>query len=239
MHKCARTVDGSVWCWGLNVTGQIGDGTTDRRDLPVKVTLPNGSGTFVDISAGGFSTCARAQGGSVWCWGANESGQVGDGTLQNSRPSPVQVTSVDISQVAEVIPAGDHSCALMSNGSLRCWGSNIEGRLGDGTTEQGPKLASVEVAVLGTSVVRSSGVCAIKSDSTLWCWGSNAWGQVGDGMTTNRTSPGEVTRLGSGVVEVSATFLRTCARNKTGASGAGGAVAMVGSAMGPSTASPA
>jgi alpha-tubulin suppressor-like RCC1 family protein len=207
-HKCARKLDGTVWCWGANSAGQLGNGTTDDSALPVQAKLADGRGTFVQISAGGFSTCGRLQGGTLWCWGAVP----GSG----AQPVPVAVTAVDSALVSEVVAEGGHSCARMLDGSLRCWGNNADGELGDGTSAAGPKLSSVEVAELGTAVVRSSGRCAIKNDLTLWCWGLNSSGQVGDGTTELRTSPVRVTALGSGIGEVTRTFFKTCARKLDG-----------------------
>jgi alpha-tubulin suppressor-like RCC1 family protein len=215
-HKCARKTDGTVWCWGANGAGQIGDGTTELRDAPVQVKLADGRATFIQISAGGFSSCARLQGGSVWCWGANGAGQAGNGVLSSNAPTPVQVTAVDSGLVAEIVAEGGHGCARLQSGALRCWGGNTDGELGVGSSDTSPRLTSIEVAALGTTVVRTSGRCAIKDDLTLWCWGLNTSGQVGDGSTALRTGPVQITTLGNNVVEVTRTFLRTCARKSDG-----------------------
>jgi hypothetical protein len=207
-HKCARKVDGSVWCWGANGAGQLGNGAPGDSPLPVQAKLADGRGTFVQISAGGFSTCGRLQGGTLWCWGALATGE--------SARVPVEVTAVDAAQIAEVLVEGGHSCVRTPSGSLRCWGSNADGALGDGTSDPGPKLGAVEVVLLGATVVRSSGRCAIRNDLSLWCWGLNSSGQVGDGTTELRVSPVEVTALGRNVAEVSRTFLKTCARRLDG-----------------------
>jgi alpha-tubulin suppressor-like RCC1 family protein len=135
-HTCARAaVDGSVFCWGANSNGQLGDGSmTMRRPTPMPV--PGLSGV-ADLAAGGFHTCTRTTDGRVWCWGANGTGQVGDGTTTSVRWTPVRVMEPPGGFPARVVSVSaglHHTCALLADQSVYCWGWNNRGQLGDGTT---------------------------------------------------------------------------------------------------------
>ena len=130
-HTCARFVDGSVKCWGLNSYGEIGDGTVDARRSPVTVNL---GATALSVAAGAIHTCAALTGGAVKCWGQNATGQLGDNTT-TLRTSPVSV--VGLGGAAIAVSAGDgFSCALLDDATVKCWGGNNRGQLGDATTTQ-------------------------------------------------------------------------------------------------------
>jgi alpha-tubulin suppressor-like RCC1 family protein len=140
LSTCAVTTGGSVWCWGRNDQGQLGDATTTSRTSPVQVTGSGGVGTLSGVSVLGVGqkhACARTSAGSVWCWGQNNQGQLGD-TTTTDRPSPVQVTDVGgTSHIADALDSGAgvlHSCAVRPGGTVWCWGDNPQGQLGDGTT---------------------------------------------------------------------------------------------------------
>jgi alpha-tubulin suppressor-like RCC1 family protein len=188
-HTCALKSDGTVWCWGGNVLGQLGDGTTSGRATPAAV--PALGSAVVEVSANDQFACARKTDGTLWCWGGNTDGELGNGTLNNAT-TPVQVTALGNS-VAEVSAGDNGGCALKTDGSLWCWGSNFHGNVGDGTTTR--RLSPVPVTTLGNSVVEvSCGVhtCARKTDGTVWCWGFNSNGQLGDGTTTDNSTPVKV-----------------------------------------------
>lgn len=213
-HTCARKTDGTLWCWGSGVAGQLGDGTTLDKLLPVQVTA---LGTDVaEVAAGGFQTCARKTDGTLWCWGDNAYGQLGDGTTVD-RLSPVQVTALG-TDVIQVAVATSHTCARKADSSLWCWGGNASGKLGDGTTVS--KSSPTQVTSLGTTVadiaVGASYTCARKTEGSLWCWGNNSYGQLGDGTTASKSSPVQVTALGPEVAEVALGTSHTCARKNDG-----------------------
>jgi len=190
-HACVVTTAGGVVCWGLNRTGQIGNGTTNDGQAPVAV--PALSSGVAMVSAGGFHTCAVTTAGGVLCWGSNEHGQVGDGTNQN-RLEPVPVSGLESGVVA--VSAGlFHTCALRSDGTVSCWGKNGYGEMGDGTTTQRPTPVSPSgmPAAAVTQIVAGGGqTCAATADGALWCWGQNEFGQVGDGGSANQVLPARV-----------------------------------------------
>ena len=152
---------------GGNTSGQLGDGTTINRSFsPTQV--PGSS--WSSVATGDRShTCAIRSDGSLWCWGFNAAGQLGDGTTTNrSSPTPVPGT-----MWVQVSPAVDHTCATRSDGSLWCWGSNAMGKLGDGTTERRSTPTQVPGNSWSSVATGRRRSCATRSDESLWCWGSN------------------------------------------------------------------
>jgi alpha-tubulin suppressor-like RCC1 family protein len=226
-HGCARKVDGTLWCWGANHVGQLGDGTTSGQNCqgpcqPLPIQVASLGASVARVRAAVNSTCATKTEHTLWCWGPNDSAQVGDGTSGGIRPSPVPVTALG-SAASSVSVGGRHACAVKADGSLWCWGANDKGQLGDGTTSQPPcwcKPVPVAVSALGSNVaevaVGGSHTCARRTDGTLWCWGANYVGQLGDGTTSPRSSPSFVASLGSAVVQVVAAYEHTCARKGDG-----------------------
>jgi len=189
-HTLALKDDGTVWAWGFNFDGRLGDGTSTQRLTPVQVT---GLTDVTAIAGGGGHSLALKSDGTVWAWGRNNDGQLGDGTTTN-RFTPVQVTG--LTDVFKIAAGGSHSLALKSDGTVWAWGFNGNGQLGDGTTTNN----STPVQVTGlTGVTAIAGgfqhSLALKSDSTVWAWGSNDQGQLGDGTTTQRLTPVQVTGL--------------------------------------------
>jgi alpha-tubulin suppressor-like RCC1 family protein len=206
---CARKSDGTLWCWGSNVAGQLGDGSGSNHSSPVQITAL-GTGVAQIAMASGRA-CARKSDGTLWCWGA---GPVGDGSTAN-KATPVQVTSLGTS-VAQVAVGDSHICARKNDGTLWCWGQNGYGQLGD--TNTAPHLTPVQVMGLGGAIIDVAAgnihTCAVRNDGTGWCWGNNDWGQLGDGTLTGHVAPTQVTTTALASVTAAATF--TCARKTTG-----------------------
>jgi alpha-tubulin suppressor-like RCC1 family protein len=145
-HSCALTSAGTVWCWGANFSGQLGDGTNGNRNLPVRVSgLPAG---VVAVAAGSEHTCAATSRGAMTCWGANFSGQLGDGSNTN-RNRPVDVARLSGTAVAITL-GSEHSCAITAGAAMGCWGANFAGQLGDGSNAN----RSSPVVVSGVRPVR-------------------------------------------------------------------------------------
>ncbi len=152
------------------------------------------------IAATGLSTCALTNGGGVKCWGDNQWVQLGDGTSTN-RSTPVDVVGLS-SGVQAVTVAGHHTCALLDSGSVKCWGFNYGGEVGDGTSGV---FRSMPVNVVGlssgVSAVAAGGAhtCALLNSGGVKCWGWNNFNQLGDGTSTNRLTPVDVVGLSSSV----------------------------------------
>jgi alpha-tubulin suppressor-like RCC1 family protein len=134
-HTCGVTAAGAAYCWGLNSSGQLGDGTTTQRTRPTPVA---GGLSFVEVSAGANHTCGITARGEAYCWGLNTNGQLGDGTTAQ-RMSPVLVAGgltfafLDWPYYGTLGAGGNHTCGLTVNRALYCWGANDHGQLGNGT----------------------------------------------------------------------------------------------------------
>ncbi len=189
-HSLAVTSDGTVWAWGRNNRGQLGDGTTVDRTRPVRVLglpLP----AISRISAGDSHSGVVLSDGSVWMWGLNANGQLGDGTRTNrARPVRAQVPG----QAVRVEAGFDHTLASHIDRTVFSWGDNSEGQLGDGTTTD--RLIPARVPGLANVVQISAGAFHnLARNNTALAWGRNTDGQLGDGTRTSRTRPVRVTGL--------------------------------------------
>ena len=189
-HTCGLELDGTTYCWGLNDHAQLGDGTHTSRMLPTPVS--NSSNFFfsnvngaTNLALGAQHTCSRTQGGQVWCWGDNSSGQLGDGST-TERLVPVQVKGGG--PFTWVAAAAQMSCAAATGNAVQCWGGG--GFLGDGTTAIRSGAGPVAGGFAFTQVSQYSNfTCGLTVLGAAYCWGSNTYGQVGDGTTTDRTTP--------------------------------------------------
>ena len=184
-YTVAVRSDGTLWAWGENRRGQLGDGTTTNRSSPVQIGTDS---DWQSVAAASAHTVALKRDGTLWAWGHNSSGQLGDGTTV-SKTSPVQVGSATNWQ--SVAAGGSHTVALKSDGTLWAWGANSNGQLGDGTTVNKTSPVQIGTATNWQSVAAGSDhTVAVKSDGTLWAWGDNYYGQLGDGTTTQQKQPG-------------------------------------------------
>jgi alpha-tubulin suppressor-like RCC1 family protein len=195
-HSCGVVNDGTVQCWGDNSTGELGKGTTATASV-APVTVPGLSGV-TQVSAGNTYTCAVA-GGGVFCWGANDHGQLGDGTT-TQRLSPVAVSGLSsgVAAISASVAVGT-TCALLSNGTVKCWGVNSSGQLGDGTaTERHSPVVVSGLSGVTQISVGPFGACAL-SGGAAKCWGAGS--VIGVGNNNSITTP--VTIIAAGVTAVS------------------------------------
>jgi alpha-tubulin suppressor-like RCC1 family protein len=212
-HTCARLAAGSVFCWGTNQQGQLGDGTTTPHTVPAPL---NGITSVVQLAAGGSHTCAVDGSGAVWCWGANEYGQLGVGnTLETHMPAAV----TGIPSAAQVVATEAHTCALLQSGEVACWGFNFNGQIGQPASFNSITTPKVVPGLSGVASI-SAGMgftCALMLDGTVRCWGLNADGQLGIGtMNAGAQSvPQTVTGL-SNVTKIACGHDHTCALSSSG-----------------------
>jgi alpha-tubulin suppressor-like RCC1 family protein len=206
IHNVALKSDGTVWAWGWNAFGQLGDGTTNQASTPVQVGL-NSVPPLTSVTMLGGRTywnLAVKSDGTVWAWGMNQSGQLGNGTVNTlGGPqvlSPVQVNDSqaggDIHSSLQVSCGYTYGVALAPNGTVWTWGTGPNGELGNGTT--GFSYTPVQVTGLSNVTAVSSGwkhILALKSDGTVWAWGKNFNGELGDGTTANRSNAVQVLNL--------------------------------------------
>jgi alpha-tubulin suppressor-like RCC1 family protein len=183
-HTILAKADGTVWTWGGNFEGQIGDGTSNPRQEPGQVTGISG---VVAVAAGYYHSVALKSDGTVWTWGRNLFGQLGDGST-NQRLEPVRAQG--IAEVVAVAAGENSTYALKSDGTVWAWGRNNEGQLGDGTQTDRP--SPVQVQGLGGVMAIAAGAvhgAAVRSDGQVWTWGGNLYGTLGDGTTTMHSTP--------------------------------------------------
>ena len=202
----AVKMDGSLWAWGGNHSGQLGDGTTEHRDIPVKIM-----DDVIAVASGQYHGLALKADSSLWAWGSNYSGQLGDGTISdsgydydakewwnndNDKSEPVEI----IKDVAFIAAGTSHSLAIKTDNSLWVWGSNSSGQIGDGSittyiddwNKDKDNDKTTPVKIMEDVIFAAAGFSqsfAIKVDGSLWAWGNNSAGQLGDGTTTGRKIP--------------------------------------------------
>ncbi len=180
LHTLAIKTDGTLWAWGYNGFGQLGDGTNTNNNASTQIgTATNWS----QISTGGYHTIAIKTDGTLWAWGMNSSGQLGDGTTSDKNVPTKIGTATNWSQISA---GNNHTLAIKTDGTLWAWGVNLYGQLGDGTN-----TAINAPTQIGTdnnwSLISAGGEhsLALKIDGTLWAWGYNGWGALGDGTTSS------------------------------------------------------
>ena len=214
-HTCALLDQGNVQCWGINARGELGDGTRIDRPTPSEVVDLNSD--IVMVSAGEGHTCAVSTQGIVYCWGANDRGQLGIGSLQNSLV-PQVATGVDS---ATVVGAGvNHTCAVHSDGYASCWGGNFFGQVGDGKGGTN-KVYPVDVVGLTkavSAIAPANGhTCAVYIDNSAACWGDNSSGQLGNGTRLDSAVAVDVVRMDNDVRKLVGGMAHTCALTLSGA----------------------
>lgn len=200
-HACAL-VEGAVWCWGWNLVGQLGNGTTTDSRVPVLVEGILSGKTVTKLTVGNRHACVLAD-GAPYCWGAGGSGRLGNNSVANSSlPVPVVTSGALAGKTITDIASGDGQSCVVASGAAYCWGFGSRGALGTGSTSS----SSVPIAVSATGVLSGKTVtriasgtgntCAIASGSA-YCWGGNAiFGPLGNGMGTDSLVPVAVTSTG-------------------------------------------
>lgn len=219
-HTCAVRASGAVQCWGSNAYGELGDGTTDSSSLPVTVEVgspfPVPLSGAVAVTAAAFSgdgsshSCAVVNAGA-YCWGRNEFGQLGGGSENDSHRAAVVATLGPGTGVTMISAGAAHTCAVVDS-SVRCWGRNANGQLGNDTTNNSPLPVSVFGLADSVSAVASGTqhTCAIV-DGGVECWGRNDRGQLGDGSFLDSHVPVTAIPAGSGITSLTAGDGYTCA----------------------------
>jgi len=197
----ATKTDGTLWTWGINSFGQLGDNTTIKRSSPVQTTA---FGTnWKNFSGCGSHTAAIKTDGTLWTWGYNAYGQLGDNTIVN-KSSPVQ--TVTLGNNWKQVAGNNHTAAIKTDGTLWTWGENSTyGALGDNTKTR--KSSPVQTVAFGTNWKQVACgdfyTAAVKTDGTLWTWGRNSFGQLGDNTIVNKSSPVQTVTLGNNWKQVS------------------------------------
>jgi alpha-tubulin suppressor-like RCC1 family protein len=186
-HTAAIRTNGTLWAWGFNNLGRLGDGTTTYRLSPVSVV--GGFTDWCQVAAGSYHTAAVRTNGTLWAWGCNSAGRLGDGTTTD-RSSPVSVVG-GFTDWCQVAAGSCHTAAVRTNGTLWAWGLNSFVQLGDNTATDRSSPVSVVGGFTDWCQVAVGGLhtAAVRTNGTLWAWGSGSYGQFGDGCKTNRSSP--------------------------------------------------
>eukprot|EP00798_Chlamydomonas_sp_ICE-L_P014556 gene14556-20597_t len=213
-HTCAGLDDNSVKCWGRGSDGQLGIGSFNNEPIPVEVDLSTYY-TAMAISTGAAHTCALLDDDSVKCWGKGSFGQLGTGSMSDES---IPGDAVDLGSgrsATAITSGGDHTCALLDDHTVKCWGKGSSGQLGTGGTNDEHTPTEVYLGNDRTALAITAGryhTCALLDGDTVKCWGQGSCGQVGTGTTNDETTPVEVD-LGSGrssVASITAGSFHTC-----------------------------
>ena len=236
-HTCALRSNGQVWCWGESTLlgGTSIDDISTQQGFIVRDGFGHNLRGFIQVSAGASHTCGLRFTGRVWCWGKGQYGQLGNGEIANQNyASPVhkgQSDSSPLSGVIQINSGREHTCGLLSDGTIKCWGRGNQGRLGDGDNMNHNSLYPVVVrgsdnavnSSLGGVVQISAGgshSCALSTGGGGWCWGNRGYGRLGSGdLSEHLPYPAAVTVLEGGetvafgeMTQIIAGAYHSCAR---------------------------
>ncbi|MGB2286624.1 MAG: RCC1 domain-containing protein, partial [Poseidonia sp.] len=199
-HTCAILDNGAGSCWGWGFSGQLGYGGTSWKYSPTLTSSLGTGRTAVAISSGYLHTCAILDNGAVSCWGYGYYGQLGNGGTSQQN-TPTLTSSLGTGRTAVALSSGQyHTCAILDNGAVSCWGDGSYGQLGNGGTsgKTTPTLTS-SLGTGRTAVALSSGgyhTCAILDNGDVSCWGRGTYGRLGNGGTSDKTTPTLTSSLG-------------------------------------------
>jgi prepilin-type N-terminal cleavage/methylation domain-containing protein len=200
-NTCAITTEGKAYCWGWNMFGQIGDGTTNNSASPVVVDASAlGVKTFKYISSSSYGPCALSTDNKLYCWGLNM-------TNGQNITTPLDISNYGAlsgKTIASISGGIDQGCAIDTNGLAYCWGSNYSGEVGNGSGTTSYYLNPVPISMSGALsgktiakiAVEDSHTCVIASDDNTYCWGRNDHGQLGNGLTADSNVPVAVNNSG-------------------------------------------
>jgi len=226
IHSCGLSRSGLVYCWGFNQEGEVGAAIPPVDSITVESPRPVSGQAFRSVSTGGMHACALEQNSrTAWCWGFNQSGQLGHGTVDFGTKGntvvypPLGGTAFRIGMPEPVtMPAGAptfkaitsgyrHTCALGDDGTAYCWGENLSGQLGDGTMTDRSLPTPVQTGLRFKQIAAGkTHTCAVATDGTVWCWGDNSNGKFGNGTEASSTLPVQgATVIGSSVAFSSVT----------------------------------
>jgi hypothetical protein len=193
-HTLALRADGTLWAWGFNQNGQLGDGTSVDKLVPTKI----GTGKWLYVAAGKAHSLGIDDKGALWAWGRNFNGQLGDATVL-PRLAPVKITVAGTATWTAVAAGDTHSLGRRSDGTLWAWGGNASGQLGNGDATGADVNAPVQVGTQSWASISAGGShsAAIRTEGTLWTWGDNLSGQLGLSSTTKSAVPVQVVLAGN------------------------------------------
>ena len=217
-HTCARKTNGRLYCWGRDLTGEVGDGGTNDNAILSPIEVAGAFNDWTAVSAGRNHTCGRRSlgSGTLFCWGLNSLGQLGNGGVGVTQPVPNQVITAPGARWTAVSAGEFHTCGRQSTGRLYCWGHDISGQLGNGAPNTQESTPSPVGTRTDWRTVSADGfnTCARRADGRIFCWGENGVGQLGnnDATATDRSSPVQVSgnRTDWTMVNVGESF--SCAR---------------------------
>jgi len=220
-HTCAILEDDTLTCWGLDSHGALGNGDSDTSDkyTPQTITTPSDR-KVVKVEPGAMHTCILLDDGGVMCWGRDNLGQLGNGDTSDTIHAPSSNVELPEGRAATDLSVGDHhSCALLDNGSVACWGQNNHGQLGDNTTTNRPIpiYPYLPAGSLAVSVaVGPFNTCAILENSSLYCWGHNGYGRLGIGVTGGVYTTPMFVEGPTNIVDLSVNYDHTCGLSENG-----------------------
>ena len=220
-HTCAILEDDTLTCWGLDSHGALGNGDSDTSDkyTPQTITTPSDR-KVVKVEPGETHTCILLDDGGVMCWGRDNAGQLGNGDTSDTIHAPSSNVELPEGRAATDLSVGNHhSCALLDNGSITCWGLNNYGQLGENTTTNRriPVYAHLPTGSPAVSVsVGPHSSCAILENSSVYCWGHNHYGRLGIGVTGGIYQLPMFVEGATNVVDLSLDYDHTCALSENG-----------------------